>query len=109
MLNWIDIAGVEELVPDAGVCALIAQQQIAIFYLPKINAVFAMDNRDPVSGAAVLSRGMIGDLSGEPMVASPLYKQHYSLRTGVCLDDPELKVAVYPVQIKQGRVQLALN
>jgi nitrite reductase (NADH) small subunit len=109
MLNWIDVAGIDELIPDAGVCALIAQRQIAIFYLPKINAVFAIDNLDPVSGAAVLSRGMVGDLSGEPMVASPLYKQHYSLRTGVCLDDPALKVAVYPVQIKLGRVQLALN
>ena len=41
--------------------------------------VYALDNFDPHSGANVLSRGIVGDLSGELVVASPVYKHHFSL------------------------------
>ncbi len=109
MTEWIDICAVEELQPDSGVCALIGERQIAIFYLAREEAVFAVDNRDPFSRANVLSRGMIGDLKGEPMVASPMYKQHFSLRTGVCLEDESVKLQTYGVRIDDRRVQIALG
>ena len=87
MTRWIDVCAVDELQPNSGVCALVEKQQVAIFYMPKEQAVYAIHNYDPIGKANVLSRGLIGDINGEPVVASPLYKQHFSLVTGACLDD----------------------
>ena len=108
MATWIDVCAVDDLVPNAGICALVEQKQIAIFSLPKIDGLFAIDNFDPFSGANVLSRGMVGDLAGEPMLASPMYKQHFSLKTGQCFEDEAVKVAVYAVQLCEGKVQIGL-
>jgi NAD(P)H-dependent nitrite reductase small subunit len=71
--------------------------------------VFAVSNFDPIGKANVLSRGMIGDLGGEPMLASPLYKQHYSLRTGICFEYADVKIATYPVRIENQRVAVKLE
>ena len=91
MTNWLDVCVVDDLVPNAGICALVEQKQIAIFSMPKIDGLFAIDNFDPFSGANVLSRGMVGDLGGEPMVASPMYKVRlypYHLQKPSCLRHP---------------------
>ncbi len=106
--TWIDVCDVSDLEPDAGVCALVAGRQIAIFHLPKLGKVFAIGNYDPFSHANVLSRGLTGDVGGEPVVASPVYKQHFSLETGRCLEDETVSVPVYPVRIEDGRVQIQL-
>ncbi|MEY4210429.1 MAG: hypothetical protein RLZ92_809, partial [Pseudomonadota bacterium] len=105
MTTWIEVCAVDDLVPNAGICALVDKKQIAIFSMPKIDGLFAIDNLDPFSAANVLSRGMVGDLGGEPMVASPMYKQHFSLKTGQCFEDEAVKVAVYAVQVCEGKVQ----
>jgi assimilatory nitrate reductase catalytic subunit len=55
-------------------------------------------------GVNVLSRGIVGDLGGELVVASPLYKQHFSLITGRCLEEPEHAVPVYLARIHEGQV-----
>ena len=107
MSQWIDVCSVDDLVADAGICAWVGQRQIAIFSLPKINRVFAVDNLDPFSGAQVLSRGMVGDLGGIPMIASPMYKQHFNLETGQCFEDQTLKIAVYPLRIHQSRIEIS--
>ncbi len=108
MTTWIEVCAVDDLVPNAGICALVDKKQIAIFSMPKIDGLFAIDNFDPFSAANVLSRGMVGDLGGEPMVASPMYKQHFSLKTGQCFEDEAVKVAVYAVQVCEGKVQIGL-
>ncbi len=107
--TWIDVCSVDDLEPDAGVCALVAGRQVAIFYIPKLGAVFAIDNYDPFSHANVLSRGLTGDIGGEPVVASPVYKQHFSLRTGRCMEDEKIIVPTYAVRIHQDRVQIQLT
>ena len=63
-----------------------------------------LSNKDPFSQANVMSRGIIGDLQGERVIASPIYKQHFSLATGRCLEDKDQKLAVYPSKIVDGRV-----
>ncbi len=101
---WIDVCGIDDLQPDSGVCALVEGLQVAIFYLPGPQAVYAVGNFDPFSGANVLSRGIVGDLGGQPMVASPMYKQHFNLATGVCLEDDNVKIPVYGSVIDDRRV-----
>ena len=70
--------------------------------------VFALGNRDPFSKANVLSRGIVGDLKGELVVASPVYKQHFSLRTGRCVEDAAVEVPVYRATVEDGFVLLDL-
>lgn len=109
MSTWLDICAVADLQPDSGVCALVNGKQIALFYFTKSNAVFAVANYDPVGKANVLSRGMIGDIGGEPMVASPLYKQHYSLKTGTCLEHDQIKIDTYAVRVVNERVSVCFK
>lgn len=106
MSTWIDICSVNDLQVDSGVCALVEGKHVAIFYMPKDNAVYAIDNYDPFGKAQVLSRGLIGDIQGEPMVASPLHKQHFSLNTGQCFEDESVKNDVYAIRIENERVEI---
>jgi nitrite reductase (NADH) small subunit len=109
MSSWKVVCSADDLQPDSGVCALVEGQQVAIFFLVKEQAVYAIHNYDPIGKANVLSRGMIGDIKGEPVVASPLYKQHFGLRTGVCLEDENITVPAYPVRIENGRVEIQVT
>lgn len=108
MSQWLEVCAMDDLQPDSGVCALVAGRQVALFFLKKPQAVYAVDNFDPVGKANVMSRGMIGDLGGEPMVASPLYKQHYSLVSGSCFEYPDVRLATYDVKIENGRVAVKI-
>ena len=104
--NWVDVCEVNDLSPDTGVCALVAGQQVAIFYAHRINEYFAIGNYDPIGRANVLSRGIIGSVGDSVVVASPLYKQHFDLRTGSCLEEPEHRVTTYPVRVNQGCLEV---
>ena len=91
------------LLPERGVAALIGDVQIALFRTHD-GSVFAIGNQDPFSGANVMSRGIVGSRGDVPTVASPMFKQVFDLRTGVCLDDPSVSLPVYPVEIVDGQV-----
>lgn len=98
--NWETTCQLQDLVAGSGVCALVANKQVALFYLPdEEQQVFAISNRDPIGGANVLSRGIVGDVGGTLVVASPLYKQHFDLKTGVCLEDDNIRVEVYRARL----------
>ena len=103
-LNWLDVCALDDITPNTGVGALIDEQQIAIFRVGSEKRVYALSNQDPFSKAFVMSRGIIGDLQGERVVASPIYKQHFSLATGRCLEDKDQKLLVFPSKIENGRV-----
>ncbi|WP_420820233.1 nitrite reductase (NAD(P)H) small subunit [Salinicola peritrichatus] len=68
--------------------------------------LYALDNRDPFSGANVIGRGIVGDLGGELVVASPIYKQHFRLRDGQCLEDPERRLRHWSVALDGNDVVL---
>lgn len=102
-LQPVDVCALDALQPGVGVCALVGGQQVALFRL-RSGDVFAIANHDPFSGANVLSRGLTGDLKGRKVVASPLYKQHFDLATGECLEDPSVRLTTWPVQVIAGRV-----
>jgi NAD(P)H-dependent nitrite reductase small subunit len=89
----VKVCRIDDIVPDTGVCALVAGEQVAIFRVGE--RVYAIGNRDPFSGANVLSRGIVGDIGGELVIASPVYKQHFSLLSGRCIEDAQVSVPVY--------------
>ncbi|MDC4362078.1 nitrite reductase small subunit NirD [Acinetobacter baumannii] len=102
--QWIDVCALDDLTPNTGAGALVGGQAVAIFRVGHEKRVYVLSNKDPFSQANVMSRGIIGDLQGERVVASPIYKQHFSLATGRCLEDKDQKLAVYPSKIVDGRV-----
>src|SRR3954451_16148323 len=98
----VRVCRLDDIVPDTGVCALVGGEQVAIFRIE--DKIYAIGNRDPFSGANVLSRGIVGDLEGELVVASPVYKQHFSLRSGKCLEDANVRLPVYDARVEEGFV-----
>lgn len=105
MSNLIKICPVEDLPINLGVGALVKGQQVAVFKL-KTGDIYAIGNFDPFSEANVLSRGLVGDLQGQKVVASPIYKHHYNLQTGECLEDSSVKVPAYQVKIQDEHVYI---
>ena len=106
--TWVDVCPFDDLVPDRGVCALVSGRQVAVFRVAPDDQLFAIANRDPFSGANVLSRGIVGSKGGTPKVASPMYKQCFDLRTGACLDDPGVSVPTFAVRRRGRMVQVAV-
>ncbi|MBR9910972.1 MAG: nitrite reductase small subunit NirD [Gammaproteobacteria bacterium] len=106
MSNWTTICKETDLTPDTGLCALLDGEQVAVFYSKKTGELYAVSNFDPIGEANVLSRGIIGSIGEAVVVASPLYKQHFDLKTGACLEEPEHTLKVYPVRLEAGEVQL---
>ena len=87
------------LTPNRGVGVLLRDGgQAALFRLDD-GSLHAVGNIDPFSGAAVMSRGIVGDRGGRATVQSPIKKQAFALDDGVCLDDPEVALPVYPTRI----------
>lgn len=114
-MNWIKVCEVSELTPEVGVAALVKEHQVALFYLPALGAasdaapasvLYALDNWDPQGEAFVISRGIVGDLGGVPCVASPLYKHHYALADGRCLEDGEVALRPWPVRLEGDSVYI---
>jgi nitrite reductase (NADH) small subunit len=105
--KWYEICPIDYVVPGTGVAALVQGEQIAI--IRTMDGLFAaLSNFDPFSEAYVIARGIVGDRAGVPKIASPIYKQSFSLETGECLDDPNVHLAVYPIRVSAGKIQVAL-
>lgn len=111
-VTWQPLCSKADLVAFSGVAAWLETSrgpaQVALFYIPGHETeLFAVDNHDPLGNANVIARGIIGDVKGEPVVASPLYKQHYRLRDGACLEEPGVSLRSWPVKFDGNRVMVA--
>jgi len=105
-VTWTSVCELNALQSEAGVAVLLPDaSQVAVFRTFE-GSLHAVANVDPFSGAAVLSRGIVGDRGGVAVVVSPIYKQAFDLKTGVCLDDPAVSIAVYPVRVLDDIVQV---
>lgn len=105
---WTPACAYDRLLPCRGVAVLLpGSVQVALFRLDD-GTLHAVSNIDPFSGAAVMSRGIVGDRAGRACVQTPIKKQAFALDDGVCLDDPDVSVAVYRTRITpDGYVQIA--
>ncbi len=109
--RWVRVCSLRELEPGRGVAAMVDGQQVAIFLLPGATGeagslLRAIDNRDPVSGANVLARGLLGSVDGVDYVASPMYKHRFDLASGRCLDNLSPGVRVWPIRLWGQRVEV---
>jgi len=117
--EWQPVCKRSDLVANSGVCALVGEnsagprtagqhKSIALFFIPGAEPqLYAIDNRDPFADAGVIARGIIAEIDGELTVASPLYKHHYRLRDGVCLEDNSVQLGCYSVALDGDTVLVA--
>ncbi|HTJ92773.1 MAG TPA: nitrite reductase small subunit NirD [Pararobbsia sp.] len=105
---WTPVCAIDDIVPNTGVCALVDDTHVAVFRVEHGEpGVYAIGNYDPASHASVLSRGLIGSVGERLVVASPIYKHHFDLRTGECLEEPDMSVRAFATRIEDGRVWVA--
>lgn len=112
--TWQKVCTKADLVAFSGVAAWLetteAPAQVAIFYLPSQHSkglnseLFALDHFDPFANANVIARGIVGDLRGAAVVASPIYKQHFRLEDGQCLEDESVKLRTWKIEFRGEEV-----
>jgi nitrite reductase (NADH) small subunit len=103
--TWTPVCPLSRIDVEGGVTALVGGRAVAVFRT-FADEVFALDNVDPFSRASVLARGIVGTRGDVDFVASPMHKQAFDLRTGACLDDPEVSVETYDVRVVDGLVEV---
>lgn len=104
----VRVCSVSDLEVERGRAALFGTTQIALFLLAD-GTVHAVSNLDPYSGANVMSRGIVGSRDDAPTVASPMHKQLFDLRTGLCIATqgrPPASLRVWQVLVRDGEVFL---
>ena len=107
--TWQPLCARDDLGAHSGVAAWLdgTDTQVARLYLPgRTPEIYAVDNHDPFSNANVIARGIVGDIKGEPVIASPLYKQHFRLSDGVCVEDESVHLRTWEVKIDGDRVMI---
>ncbi|MDT5334819.1 MAG: nitrite reductase small subunit [Mycobacterium sp.] len=96
---WTAACDYARLLPGRGAGVLLPDGvQVALFRLDD-GSLWAIGNVDPFSGAAVMSRGIVGDRAGRVCVQSPIKKQAFALDDGTCLDVPDVTLPVYRTRI----------
>lgn len=106
MSRWFRMCALDALVPDRGAAAIVGDRQVALFRLSGSTEIHAVDHCDPFSRANVMARGLVGSRGGVPTIASPMHKQSFDLRTGQCLDEPEVCLEVWPTRVAEGWVEV---
>lgn len=105
--DYEDVCALADLMPERAAAALVGGVQVALVRLLD-DTVYAVAQHDPFCGANVMSRGIVGSatVDGEqvPTLQSPMYKQAFDVRTGVCLSDRALALPTWHVLVRQGRV-----
>lgn len=107
-MTWYPVCPFDRLPIERAVCVLVSGEQVALVRT-RDDKLFAVDNLDPVSGAMVMSRGIVGSRGDLDVLISPMHKQAYDLATGGCLDLPDLWLGTHEVRVVDGEVGLSVE
>jgi nitrite reductase (NADH) small subunit len=107
-MSWYPVCPFSRLPLERGVCVLVAGEQVALVRTAE-DHLNAVDNLDPVSGAMVMSRGIVGSRGDTDVLISPMHKQAYDLATGECLDKAGVWLGTHEVRVVNGDVEVRLN
>jgi nitrite reductase (NADH) small subunit len=106
---WKAVCDVADVPGNGGACIKWGTRQIALFRFANGASWYALDNRCPHDGQAVLARGILGDSGGAPKVACPLHKNSFCLKDGRHLGGQEdWRLTTYRVKVEAGQVFLDL-
>lgn len=103
-VKWKNAGKVSDFPEEGGACVLINDEQIAVYNFTSKRKWYATQNLCPHKQEMILSRGMIGDVKGEPKVACPFHKKQFSLNSGACLTGEDYEIKTYPVKVEGDAV-----
>ena len=112
----VDVAALEDLSEGVPWIVSVGRREIAL--LRWRDQVYAIRNICPhqsqsFEGGAAWPKLAAGDAPGEmvvdadrPVIACPWHYWRYELDSGSCVADPSVRVATYPVTVRDGRILL---
>ena len=109
VMHWFNAGNINDFPKNGGACVKYKTKQIAVYNFTRKSAWYACQNLCPHKMEMVLSRGMVGDLSGIPKIACPLHKKTFSLENGENLNGEDYKIATYPVKIENENVYIGFT
>lgn len=101
--EWRPVCRMADLVVGRGATALVHGQAVAVFRTGA-DTVYALGNHDPFARSPGLAKGVVGLRGGVPFVAPVAHRHAFDLRDGHCLDDAQVAVPAYAVQVVDGVV-----
>ena len=91
----------EELPAGGSRCLDLGPNQVGLFR--EADGVFALDNICPHRGAP-LHEGFVAD----GVVTCPWHQWQFQLKDGICQNIPKVKVASFPVEVREGVIWIDL-
>jgi len=102
-MPYIDTAlKLEELPVGQSRCLEFGDLQVGLFRVT--DGLFAIDNTCPHRGAP-LHQGVTSD----GLVTCPWHQWQFQLKDGLCQNIPGPRVAVYPVEVRDGTVWISID
>ena len=112
MPDWHDVGSVADLERDGRVVSRVAGREVGVV-VEADGVLRGIRNRCPHHGGPLCLgtvRERVGggpgvyELAGRRVLRCPWHGWEFDLETGACLDEPSLRVAVYPARIELDRV-----
>jgi len=106
--SWVKVGVLNDFPKEGGACVKYHEHQIAVFRFESRDQWYATQNMCPHKYDMVLSRGLTGTEGDIPKVACPQHKKTFSLETGAGLNDENLKIQTYNIQLDGDKVMVQL-
>lgn len=103
--EWTEICDIDAVPDDAGIGARVGESRVALFRLH--GQFYALDDYEPGTNASVLSRGILGDVAGDAVVISPLYKYKIRLSDGKSVDSADISVGRWDTKVVDGKIHVS--
>ena len=113
MSEWYDVGSVGELEWSGRVVASVGGREVGVLVDPVADRLVAIRNRCPHQGGPLCSGMVVERIGGRPgtyelqrqsVLRCPWHGWEFDVESGVCRDDPRMRVAVYAVRVDNGRV-----
>jgi nitrite reductase (NADH) small subunit len=114
LAEWVDVGSVADVERDGRLVARVNGREVGVVS-DGDGALHGIRNRCPHHGGP-LCLGRVGErvagdpgvyeLTGRRTLRCPWHGWEFDLETGVCLDEPMLRTAVYAVRVERGRILL---
>ena len=110
--EWIDVGSQADLMRDGRLVTRVDGREVGVV-LESDGTPHGIRNRCPHHCGPLCLGTVVDRVEGEPGVYEltgrrtlrcPWHGWEFDLETGVCVDEPALRTAVYPVRVEGGRV-----